>query len=59
MEQTGWIEELAEAWNTNNRIHLYLLDRIAEEGLECTLSKRGGERRPSSSRMCIICAATS
>ncbi len=35
-------EELLEAWRTNNRINLYLLERISDEGLACTLSTRGG-----------------
>lgn len=35
-------EELVEAWRTNNRISLFLIDAIDDEGLRCTLSKRGG-----------------
>lgn len=35
-------EELAEAWQTNNRINLMLIDRISREGMGATLSKRGG-----------------
>ncbi len=35
-------EQLLEAWRTNNRINLFLIDRISEEGLRCTLSARGG-----------------
>lgn len=35
-------EELLEAWRTNNRINLVLLDHVTDEGLGCTLSKRGG-----------------
>lgn len=35
-------EELLEAWRTNNRINLYLIDHIDEAGMKCTLSKRGG-----------------
>ena len=35
-------EELREAWRTNQRITLRLLDAIDDEGLACTLSKRGG-----------------
>ncbi|HEV2130493.1 MAG TPA: DinB family protein [Longimicrobiaceae bacterium] len=35
-------EDLLEAWRTNNRINLFLIDRISEEGMRCTLSKRGG-----------------
>ncbi len=36
------MDDLLEAWRTNNRINLYLLDRISDEGLRCTLSARGG-----------------
>lgn len=36
------LDEMLEAWNTNNRINLFLLDRISEEGLRCSLSTRGG-----------------
>jgi uncharacterized damage-inducible protein DinB len=35
-------EELLEAWRTNHRINLMLIDAIGEEGMRCTLSKRGG-----------------
>jgi uncharacterized damage-inducible protein DinB len=35
-------KELLEAWRTNNRINLYLIDRIETAGMTCTLSKRGG-----------------
>ncbi len=35
-------DELIEAWRTNNRINLLLIERIADEGMTCTLSKRGG-----------------
>lgn len=35
-------EELLEAWRTNHRINLMLVDAISEEGMRCTLSKRGG-----------------
>ena len=35
-------ESLAEAWRANNRINLLLLAHISDEGLECTLSTRGG-----------------
>ena len=37
-----WIAELVEAWRTNHRINLYLIDHISDEGMKCTLSKRGG-----------------
>lgn len=35
-------DELLEAWRTNNRINLFLIDRISDAGMKCTLSKRGG-----------------
>lgn len=35
-------DELLEAWRTNNRINLFLLDHISAAGLKCTLSQRGG-----------------
>lgn len=35
-------EDLLEAWRTNNRINLHLIDHISDEGMKCTLSKRGG-----------------
>jgi uncharacterized damage-inducible protein DinB len=36
------VNQLLEAWRTNNRITLFLLDEISDEGLSCTLSRRGG-----------------
>ena len=36
------LPQLLEAWRTNNRINLFLVDRIDEEGMRCTLSARGG-----------------
>ncbi len=36
------VEQLLEAWRTNNRINLFLIDRIDDEGMKCTLSTRGG-----------------
>jgi len=36
------LPQLLEAWHTNNRINLLLVDNIDEEGMKCTLSKRGG-----------------
>ena len=33
---------MLEAWRTNNRINLYLLDHISRAGMAATLSKRGG-----------------
>ncbi len=35
-------EELREAWMTNHRINLALLNAISDEGLSATLSTRGG-----------------
>ena len=35
-------DELIEAWRTNNRINLFLIDHISPAGMKCTLSKRGG-----------------
>ena len=36
------MEEILEAWRINNRINLRLIERISDEGMRCTLSKRGG-----------------
>lgn len=36
------LDQLLEAWRTNNRINLYLIDRISAAGMRCTLSERGG-----------------
>ncbi len=35
-------EQIIETWHINNRVHLMLIDAISDEGLHCTLSKRGG-----------------
>ena len=35
-------DAVVEAWETINRINLYLLEGISDEGLRCTLSTRGG-----------------
>ncbi len=35
-------EQLVEAWRTNNQIDLFMIDRITDEGMACTLSTRGG-----------------
>lgn len=35
-------DELLEAWRTNQRINLYLIEHISTAGMKCTLSKRGG-----------------
>jgi uncharacterized damage-inducible protein DinB len=36
------LPQLLEAWRTNHRINRFLVERIDEEGMRCTLSKRGG-----------------
>jgi len=36
------LDELLAAWRANNRISLYLIEHISEEGMLCTLSKHGG-----------------
>ncbi len=36
------LDDLLEAWHTNNRINLFLIDHISDAGMKCTLSKRGG-----------------
>jgi len=35
-------EQIIETWHINNRVNLMLLEAISQEGLHCTLSKRGG-----------------
>jgi hypothetical protein len=30
------IGELLESWRTNNRIHLFLIDQITDDGMACT-----------------------
>ena len=36
------IDEILEAWRTNHRINLRLIETISDAGMQCTLSKRGG-----------------
>ncbi len=36
-------DELFEAWRANNRINLFLIDKISAEGMQCSLSTRGGK----------------
>lgn len=36
------IDQILETWFINNRINLKLIDSVNREGLECTLSKKGG-----------------
>ncbi len=35
-------DQLLDAWRTNNRINLFLIDNISDEGMLCSLSTRGG-----------------
>ncbi len=35
-------EQILDAWRINNRVNLQLIERISDEGMRCTLSKRGG-----------------
>ncbi len=35
-------QQIIETWNINNRVNLILIDAISTEGMNCTLSKRGG-----------------
>jgi uncharacterized damage-inducible protein DinB len=35
-------DQIIETWFINNRINLFLIDRISNEGMNCTLSQRGG-----------------
>ncbi len=36
------LQQILEAWRTNGRINTMLIDAISDEGMRCTLSKRGG-----------------
>jgi uncharacterized damage-inducible protein DinB len=38
------IDELVEAWRTHDRINLFLLEHISDEGLACASGPRGGGR---------------
>ncbi|MFQ5704240.1 MAG: hypothetical protein ACE5HT_09475 [Gemmatimonadales bacterium] len=35
-------DDVVEAWRSNNRINLLLIDRISAAGMKCTLPRRGG-----------------
>ena len=35
-------QQIIETWFINNRVNLMLIDAIGNEGMNCTLSKRGG-----------------
>ena len=36
------LAQILESWRTNGRINALLIDAISDEGMLCTLSKRGG-----------------
>ena len=36
------LNEIIEAWRVNNRINLYLIDNISDDGMKCSLSTHGG-----------------
>ena len=42
LEHDQVLGELLEAWRTNHRITLFLVDNISDAGMSCTLSKHGG-----------------
>ncbi len=50
------LDDMLEAWHTNNRINLFLIDRISDEGLRCTLSSRGGRMSRGNSPICMTSA---
>jgi uncharacterized damage-inducible protein DinB len=35
-------DQILEAWRTNNRVNLFLIEHISDAGMRCTLSRRGG-----------------
>lgn len=36
------VDQILEAWRINNRVNLRLIENISDEGMRCTLSRRGG-----------------
>jgi len=36
------VDQLLETWRINNKMQLLLMDSISDEGMQCTLSTRGG-----------------
>lgn len=36
------IEDVVESWHINHRVNVRLIDAISDEGMQCTLSRRGG-----------------
>ncbi len=42
-DSTTFLNELIEAWRANNRINVFLIDKISDEGMACSLSTRGGK----------------
>lgn len=35
-------DQIIKTWEINNRVNIMLIESISDEGLECSLSKRGG-----------------
>jgi len=42
MPEQNLLDQLVEAWETNNRITLMVIENVSKDGMACTLSKRGG-----------------
>jgi uncharacterized damage-inducible protein DinB len=42
LQPEQFLAQVRETWRTNHRVTLLLLAHISDEGLRCTLSKRGG-----------------
>ena len=42
MPEANLLDQLVEAWETNNRITLMVLENVSKDGMACTMSKRGG-----------------
>ena len=40
--ESSIINQLLETWRINNQMQLLLIDNIRDEGMQCTLSARGG-----------------
>lgn len=36
------LDQIITAWRTNNRVNLFLIEHVSDEGMRCTLSTRGG-----------------
>src|SRR5436189_6291126 len=42
IQKLTFVTQLIEAWGINNKMQLLLIDNINDEGMQCTLSSRGG-----------------